>query len=96
MKTELIEPLDEAKFLQGIELRQPELIAEINTQALVDYGVLSCAMRNGYLTGTSPSPTELLAQELAGEPTADPDGAATAISNAADTSFCESTLVEAP
>lgn len=97
VQTEVIEPLDTTKFLEGIQVRRPELLGELTEAELVEFGLISCELRNGYVTGSRPDPTSLLADKLRGVLVGvNPDRAASAISNAADTSFCDSTIVASP
>ncbi len=59
---------------------------------LVDYGLRSCELRNGYVSGSRPDPTEVLATILAvdfSNRDARFDRAASVISRSADGSLCE-------
>ncbi|MCP4964530.1 MAG: hypothetical protein GY926_04785 [bacterium] len=95
-KTSLADPLDTASFLDAVEVREPEARSQLSDETLIDYGIRSCELRNGYIHGSRPDMTTALAEEIANGAIGalDPDDVASAVSNAGQIHLCEETIVE--
>lgn len=94
--TELMSPPDETGFIEGVRVREPVVAASLDSATLLDFASRSCRLRDGYIMGSRPTPTELLAADIADEVgLLDSDDAASAIANSAQGSICDVTVVEA-
>lgn len=91
-----VEPADEQGFLDGVAKREPDRVAQIDRGDLLEFGRAGCDFSDGYVSGTSPSPTDRVAEmmvdagyddELAGKVASD-------IRSAADGTLCTRELVE--
>lgn len=95
--TELMSPSDEEGFLEGVEVREPAVAAALDSGALLDFARRSCRLRDGYIMGSRPTPTDLLATDIADEVgLLDPDEVASAVANSAQGSICDVAVIEAP
>ena len=95
--TELLESPDETGFLDGVRIREPLVAETLDRETLINFGQRSCRMRNGYIMGSRPTPTETLVADISGEVrTLDLDDVASAVANAAQSTLCDVTVVEAP
>ena len=96
VRTILITPPDEAGYLDGVRVREAAAADQIAPSTLVDFGLRSCALRDGYIMGSRPTPTDRLAQDLADEiGNLDPGDVASAVANAAQGRLCDVTVEEA-
>lgn len=96
VRTQLIEPPDEAGYLDGVRKREPAASDQLDSSTLIDFGLRSCALRDGYVTGSRPDTIQLLAEDLADEVGGlDPDDVASAVANAAQGKLCDATYEEA-
>ena len=95
VQTEVRELPDVDKFIEGIEIRAGGAEVSklgLDRSTLVDYGIQSCEIGNGYVRGTRPDPFEMFATVLAfdfGHLDVRHDRAASAILRAADGSLCD-------
>lgn len=94
----LIDPPDEVDYYDGIEARKPEILALFTTSELVELGLRSCELRDGYVAGSLPDHQSVLAEEINDSyrlpSDLKPDRVAGVVGNAADGSLCEATYAE--
>lgn len=87
----IIDPPDEAGFLDALRLREPARMTEFDDAELVELGVVACNAAQGYIPGSSPNPGDELVSEMTrrGHPPELAEKIAPDIRNAIEDTICK-------